>query len=60
MDKEQRMARRRSAAVVQLYWRWSTVPAVDHERTPRDDRSSMDDGDAVARPASSPRPELAA
>ena len=53
------MASRQSAAVVELYWRWLRVPA-DHERTPRDNRLSMDDRDAIARLADWPRPKLAA
>ncbi|GAA1291819.1 hypothetical protein GCM10009609_70410 [Pseudonocardia aurantiaca] len=53
------MASKQSAAVVELYWRWLTVPA-DHERTPRDNRLSMDDWDAKARLADWPRPKLAA
>jgi hypothetical protein len=59
-DKEQRMASRQSAAVVELYWRWLTVPAPDHERTPRDNRLSMDGWDAIAHLADWPRPKLAA
>jgi hypothetical protein len=54
------MASRQSAAVVELYWRWLTVPAADHERTPRDSRLSMDDWDAVAQLANRPRPKVAA
>ena len=34
-DKEQRMASKQCAAVVER-WRWLTVPAADHGRTPRD------------------------
>jgi hypothetical protein len=58
-DKEQRMASGQSAAVVEWYWRWLTVPA-NHERTPRDSRLSMDDWDAVAQLADRPQPNLAA
>jgi hypothetical protein len=53
------MASKQSAAVVELYWRWLTVPA-HHERTPRDNRLSIDDWDAIARLATWPRPKLAA
>ena len=42
------MASKQSAVVAELYWRWSTVPAADHERTPRDNCLSMDDWDAIA------------
>jgi hypothetical protein len=59
-DKEQRLASRQSAAVVEPYWRWLTVPAADHERTPRDNRLSMDDWDAIAHLADWPRTTLAA
>jgi hypothetical protein len=59
-DKEQRMASKQSAALVELYWRWLTVPAADHGRTPRDNRLSMDDSDAIAHPADWTRPSLAA
>jgi hypothetical protein len=59
-DKEQRMASKQSAAVVELYRRWLTVPAADHGRTPRDNRQSMDDWDAIAYPADSTRPSFAA
>jgi hypothetical protein len=58
-DKEQRMASRQSTAVMELHWQWLTVPA-DHERTPRDNRLSMDDWDAVAQLADRARPNLAA
>jgi hypothetical protein len=54
------MASRQSATVVELSWRWLTVPVADHERTPRDDRLSMDDWDAIAHLADWPRPKLAA
>jgi hypothetical protein len=54
------MASRQSAAVVEPYWRRLTVPAADHERTPRDHRQSMDAWDAIAHLADSPRPTLAA
>ena len=54
------MASRRSAAVAELYWRWLTVPAADVERTPRDNRLSMDGWDAIAHLADWPRPSLAA
>lgn len=60
LDKEQRMASRQSAAVVELYWRWLTVPAADHGRTPRDNRLSLDDWDAIAHLAVMPRPKFAA
>ena len=53
------MASQQSAAVVELYWRWWRVPE-DHERTPRDNRLSMDDRDVIARLADWPRPKLAA
>jgi hypothetical protein len=53
------MASKQSAAVVELYWRWLAVPA-DHERTPRDNRLSMDDWDAIGRLADLPLPKLAA
>ena len=59
-DKEQRMASKQSAAVVELYWRWLTVPAADHGRTPRDNRLSMVDRDAIAHPAVWTPPSLAA
>ena len=55
-DKEQRLAGKQSAAVVELCWRWLTVPAADHGRTPRDNRLSMDDWDAIAYPADWTRP----
>jgi hypothetical protein len=58
-DKEQRMASKQSAAVVELYWRWLMVPAADHGRTPRHNRLSMDDWDAIAHPADWPRPKFA-
>ena len=58
-DKEQRMASRQSAAMMELYRRWLTVPA-DHERTPRDHRLPLDDWDAIADLADWPRPKLAA
>jgi hypothetical protein len=58
-DKEQRMASTQPAAVVELYWRWSTVPA-DHERPPRDNRLSTDDWDAIAHRADLPLPKFAA
>jgi hypothetical protein len=54
------MASRQSAAVVELYWRWLTVLAADYERTPRDNRLSLDGWDAIARLADWPRPKLAA
>jgi hypothetical protein len=54
------VASKQSAAVVELYWRWLTVPAADHEQTPRDNRLSMDDSDAIAHLADWPRPKLAA
>jgi hypothetical protein len=54
------MVSKQPAAVGALYWRWLTVPAADHERTPRDNRLSMDDWDAIARLADWPRPKLAA
>ena len=54
------MAGKQSAVVVELYCRWLTVPAADHERTPRDNRLSLDGWDAVARLADWPRPKLAA
>jgi hypothetical protein len=57
-DKEQRMAGKQSAAVVELYWRWLTVPAADHERTPRDNGLSMDGSDAIAHLADWSRPKL--
>jgi hypothetical protein len=59
-DKEQRMAGNQSVALVELYLRWSTVPAADHGRTPRDNRLSMDDWDASAHPADWTRPSFAA
>jgi hypothetical protein len=59
-DKEQRLAGKQSAAVVELYWRWCTVPAADHGRTPRDNRLSMDDWGAISYPADWTRPSLAA
>ena len=58
--REQRMASMQSAAAAELYWRWSTVPGADHERTPRDNRLPMDDSDAIAHLADWPRPNLAA
>jgi hypothetical protein len=58
--KEQRMTSKQSVAVVELDWRWLPVPAVDHGRTPRDSRLSMNDGDAIAAPADWTRPSLAA
>jgi hypothetical protein len=54
------MASKQSAAVVELYWRWLTVQAADHERTPRDNHLSIDDWDAIARLADLPRPTFAA
>jgi hypothetical protein len=54
------MASKQSAAVVELCWRWLTVPAADHERRPRDSRLSMDDLDSRAHPADWTRPRLAA
>jgi hypothetical protein len=54
------MAGKQSAAVVELYLRWLTVPAADHERTPRDSRLSMDGRDAIAHLADWSRPRLAA
>jgi hypothetical protein len=54
------MASRQSAAVVEPYWRRLTVPAADHERTPRDHRLSMDAWDAIAHLADWLRPRLAA
>jgi hypothetical protein len=54
------VASKQSAAVVELYWRWLTVPAADHEQRPRDNRLSMDDSDAIAHLADWPRPKLAA
>jgi hypothetical protein len=59
-DKEQRMASKQSASVVELYWRWLTVPAAVDGRTPRDNRLSMDDWDAIAHPADWTRLSLAA
>ncbi len=59
-DKEQRMACKQSAAVVELYRRWLTVPAADHERRPRDNHPSTNDWDAIAHLADWPRPKLAA
>jgi hypothetical protein len=59
-DKERRMAGKQSAAVVERYWRWLTVPAADHERTPRHNRLSMDGWDAIAHLADWSRPNLAA
>jgi hypothetical protein len=52
------MASKQSAAVVELYWRWLTVPAADHGRTQRDNRLSMDDWDSIAHPADWTRPSL--
>jgi hypothetical protein len=54
------MASKQSAAVVELYRRWLTVPTADHERTPRDNRLSADDWDAIVDLADWPRPKLAA
>jgi hypothetical protein len=54
------MASKQSAAVVELYWRWLTVPAGDHERTPRGNRLSMDDWDGIVHPADWTRPNVAA
>jgi len=54
------MASRQSAAVVEPYLRWLTVPAGAHERTPRDSRVSMDDRAFIAHLANWPRPKLAA
>jgi hypothetical protein len=54
------MANKQSAAVVEPYERWLTIPAADHEPKPRDNRLSMDDSDAIAHPADWPRPNLAA
>jgi hypothetical protein len=56
------MAGRQSAAVVELCRRWSTVPAADHERTPRHNRPSMDGWDSIAHLAEAdwPRPKLVA
>jgi hypothetical protein len=59
-DKEQRMVSKQSAAVVDLYCLWLTVPAADHGRTPRDNRLSMVDWDVIAHPADWTRPSLAA
>jgi hypothetical protein len=52
------MAGKQSAMVVKLYW--STVPAADRERTPRDNRLSLDGWDAVAHLPDWPRPKLPA
>ena len=54
------MASKQPTAVVGLYWRWLTVPAADHGRTPRDSRLSTDDCDAIAHLGDWPRPRLAA
>ena len=54
------MASKQPGAVVELYWRWLTVPEANHERPPRDNRLSMDDCDAIAPQADWPRPRLAA
>ena len=54
------MASKQSAAVVELYRRWLTVPAADHGRTPRDNRLSMDDWGAITHRADWTRLSLAA
>jgi hypothetical protein len=56
-DKEQRMASKQSAAVVELYGRLLTVPAADHGRTPRANRLSIDDWDAIVHLADWSRPK---
>jgi hypothetical protein len=53
------MAGKQTAALVELYWRWLTVPAADPGRRPRHNRLSMDDWDAIAYPADWTRPSLA-
>jgi hypothetical protein len=53
LDKEGRMASKQSAALMELYRAWSTVPAADHERP-------IVDWDAIAHPAGWSRPGLAA
>jgi hypothetical protein len=53
------MATKQAAAVVEPYRRRLTVPAADHEQTPRDHRLSMDHRDAIAHLADWPRPKLA-
>lgn len=54
------MVSKQSAAVVDLSWRWLRFPGADHGRTPRDNRVSTDDWDAVARLADWSRPRFAA
>jgi hypothetical protein len=54
------MASGRSEVVAEPRGRWSTVPAVDHGRTPRHDRLPMEHIDAIARPATWARPSVAA
>jgi hypothetical protein len=53
------MASKQSAAAVELDWRWLTVPAADHGRTPRGNRLSIDDRDAIGHPADWQRPKFA-
>jgi hypothetical protein len=66
------MASKQSAAVVELYQRWLTVPATDQEWTPQDDRLLLphsfqmmagrapEADDAIARLAGWLRPKLGA
>jgi hypothetical protein len=58
-DKEQRMASKQSAAVLERNRRWLTSAAAGHERTPRHNHLSMNDRDAIAPLADRP-PNLAA
>jgi hypothetical protein len=54
------MASTQSAAIVELYGRWLTVPAASRERRPQDNRLSMGDADATADLVDRPQPKLAA
>jgi hypothetical protein len=54
------MASKQSAAIVEPHWRWLSVPAADHGRTPRDNRQSIDNFDARVHPADWTQPNLAA
>jgi hypothetical protein len=59
-EEQQRMASKRSTTAVEPFWRWLTVPAAHHERTPRDHCLSMDDRPAIADLVNTPRPKVAA
>ncbi|WP_433199765.1 hypothetical protein ACQP1G_07185 [Nocardia sp. CA-107356] len=54
------MSTEQPVAVAELNWCWSTLPALDYERTPPDNRLSMDNCDAITHSADRPRPRLAA